>query len=81
MLSKTMSMFVRLSRAFAAGSEESVSIREVKPAVAKVLDALIAELNSNKLQANEDIALDVIRECVSMGSELPTNSKLEGMSS
>ena len=57
------------------------SIREVKPAVAKVLDALIAELNSNKLQANEDIALDVIRECVSMGSELPTNSKLEGMSS
>jgi hypothetical protein len=73
-------LFVRLSRAF-AGGEESVSIREVKTAVAKVLDALIAKLNSNKLQANEDIALDVIRDCVSMGSELPANSKLEGVSS
>ena len=73
-------LFVRLSRAFAAGGEESVSIREVKTAVAKVLDALIAKLNSNKLQANEDIAVDVIRDCVSMGSELPTNSQLEGMS-
>jgi cell division protein FtsB len=74
-------LFVRLSRAFAAGGEESVSIREVKTAVAKVLDALIAKVNSNKLQANEDIALDVIRDCVSMGSELPANSKLEGVSS
>jgi hypothetical protein len=74
-------LFVRLSRAFAAGGEQAVSIPDLKMAVAKTLNVLIAKLDPNKLQANKDIALDVIRDCVSMGSELPTNSKLEGMSS
>jgi hypothetical protein len=73
-------LFVRLSRAFAAGGEQAVSIPELKMAVAKTLSVLIAKLDPNKLQINKDIALNVIRHCVWMGSELPTNSKLEGMS-
>jgi hypothetical protein len=73
-------LFVRLSRALAAGSEQAVSTPELKMVVAKTLSVLIAKLDPNKLQANKDIALNVIRDCVSMGSELPTNSKLEGMS-
>jgi hypothetical protein len=67
-------------KAIAAGGEQAVSIPELKMAVAKTLSVLIAKLDPNKLQANKDIALDVIRDCVWMGSKLPTNSKLEGMS-
>jgi hypothetical protein len=58
-----------------------VSIPELKMAVAKALSVLIAKLDPNKLQAKIGIALDVIRYCITMGSELATNSKLEGMSS
>jgi hypothetical protein len=47
--------FVRLSRAFAAGGEQAVSIPDLKMAVAKILSVLIAKLDPNKLQANKDI--------------------------
>jgi hypothetical protein len=41
--------FVRLSRAFAAGGEEAVPVPELKIAVEKSLEVLIAKLDTKKV--------------------------------